>query len=54
MKRQVFALKFSAVYPLFVKKAERKGRTKGEVDQLICWLTGDELAKGKAIGKIMR
>ncbi|WP_077390926.1 DUF2200 domain-containing protein [Mobilibacterium timonense] len=37
---KVFAMKFSAVYPLLVKKAERKGRTKGEVDQLICWLTG--------------
>ena len=37
---KVFAMKFSTVYPLLVKKAERKGRTKGEVDQLISWLTG--------------
>lgn len=37
---KVFAMKFSAVYPLLVKKAERKGRTKCEVDQLISWLTG--------------
>lgn len=37
---KVFVMKFSTVYPLLVKKAERKGRTKGEVDQLISWLTG--------------
>jgi hypothetical protein len=30
----------SKVYPLYVQKAERKGRTKDEVDELICWLTG--------------
>lgn len=33
-------MKFSSVYPLYVQKAERKGRTKTEVDQVICWLTG--------------
>lgn len=37
---RVFAIKFSKVYPLYVQKAERKNRTKEEVDQLICWLTG--------------
>ncbi|MCI8516031.1 MAG: DUF2200 domain-containing protein [Hungatella sp.] len=37
---KVFAMKFSKVYPLLVQKAERKGRTKEEVDQIICWLTG--------------
>ncbi|MSS19616.1 DUF2200 domain-containing protein [Pseudoramibacter porci] len=37
---KVFAMKFSKVYPLLVKKAERKGRTKDEVDAVICWLTG--------------
>lgn len=31
---------FAAVYPAYVKKAERKGRTKEEVDRVICWLTG--------------
>ena len=91
---RVFAYKFSKVYPLYVQKAENKNRTKEEVDQLICWLTGytraglqkqikkesdletffaeapalhpnsalikyldkliDELAKGKALDKIMR
>ena len=33
-------LKFSSIYPLYVQKAERKNRTKAEVDQVICWLTG--------------
>jgi hypothetical protein len=33
-------IKFSKVYPLYVQKAERKGRTKEEVDELIGWLTG--------------
>jgi hypothetical protein len=38
--QKVFAMKFAAVYPLYVKKAERKARTQAEVDQIICWLTG--------------
>jgi hypothetical protein len=37
---RVFAIKFSKVYPLYVQKAEHKNRTRKEVDQLICWLTG--------------
>ncbi len=37
---RVFAMKFADVYPLYVQKAERKQRTKEEVDQVICWLTG--------------
>ena len=37
---KVFAMKFSKVYPLLVQKAERKNRTKQEVDEIICWLTG--------------
>jgi hypothetical protein len=39
-KHPVFAMKFSKIYPLYVQKAERKDRTKKEVDQIICWLTG--------------
>ena len=39
-KNRVFAMKFANVYPLYVEKAERKIRTKAEVDQVICWLTG--------------
>ena len=37
---RVFRMKFSKVYPLLVQKVERKGRTKAEVDEVICWLTG--------------
>ena len=37
---QIFAIKFAKVYPLYVQKAERKNRTKEEVDRIICWLTG--------------
>ena len=39
-KHHIFATKFARVYPLYVQKAERKNRTKEEVDQIICWLTG--------------
>jgi hypothetical protein len=43
-KHYVFAMKFAKVYPLYVQKAERKNRTKEEVDQIICWLTGYDQA----------
>jgi len=33
-------MSFARVYPLYVAKAERKGRSKAEVDEIICWLTG--------------
>lgn len=33
-------MSFARVYPLYVAKVERKGRTKAEVDQIICWFTG--------------
>jgi hypothetical protein len=39
-QERVFAIKFSSLYPLYVKKAESKGRSREEVDQTICWLTG--------------
>jgi hypothetical protein len=39
-KQQVFAMKFGDVYPLYIQKAERKNRTKDEVDQIVRWLTG--------------
>ncbi|MBI5953783.1 MAG: DUF2200 domain-containing protein [Chloroflexi bacterium] len=39
-KHQIFTMKFANVYPLYIQKAERKNRTKEEVDQIICWLTG--------------
>ena len=37
---RIFAMSFASVYPLYVQKAEKKGRTKQEVDEVICWLTG--------------
>jgi len=39
-KEKVFAMSFSKVYPLLLAKAERKGRTKAELDEIIRWLTG--------------
>ena len=44
-KHRVYAMKFAKVYPLYVQKAERKSRTKEEVDQVICWLTGYDRAQ---------
>jgi len=37
---RVYKMKISTVYPLYIQKAERKGRTKAEVDTIIQWLTG--------------
>jgi len=37
---RIFKSKFSSLYPMYVQKAERKSRTRAEVDQAICWLTG--------------
>lgn len=39
-RMNIRAIKFAKVYPMYVQKAERKGRTKAEVDELIFWLTG--------------
>jgi hypothetical protein len=40
MNHRIFKTSFASVYPYYVQKAEKKGRTKAEVDQIICWLTG--------------
>jgi hypothetical protein len=49
---RVFKLSFAGVYPLYIKKAEKKGRTKEEVDTIICWLTGyDQQALQQQIDK---
>jgi len=37
---RVYKMSFASVYPLYIKKAEKKGRTKAEVDAVIFWLTG--------------
>ena len=39
-KHNIYTMSLASVYPLYVAKAERKGRTKAEVDKIILWLTG--------------
>jgi hypothetical protein len=39
-KHRIYTISFASVYPLYIAKAERKGRTKAEVDEIIRWLTG--------------
>ena len=39
-KHRIYTMRFADVYPLYVAKAERKSRTKAEIDTIICWLTG--------------
>nr|WP_295975034.1 DUF2200 domain-containing protein [uncultured Bacillus sp.] len=52
MKPRIFTTAFSRVYPMYVQKAEKKGRVKEEVDTVICWLTGyDEHGLRKQIEK---
>ncbi len=45
---RIFGTPFASVYPHYVTKAERKGRTQAEVDQVICWLTGFDESELKA------
>jgi hypothetical protein len=39
-KHRIYTMSFASVYPAYVAKAEKKGRAKSEVDEIICWLTG--------------
>ena len=39
-KHRIYSMSFASVYPLYVTKAEKKGRTQAEVDQVVRWLTG--------------
>jgi hypothetical protein len=39
-KPRIYTTSFASVYPLYVMKAEKKGRTKAQVDEIIRWLTG--------------
>ena len=49
-KPRIYTMTFASVYPLYIKKAERKQRTKEEVDQIIMWLTGyDEIGLQKQV-----
>ncbi len=58
---KVFAMPFAKIYPLYIAKAEKKGRTQAEVDQVITWLTGydeaglrDCLARDVDLGTFFR
>ncbi|WP_422372709.1 DUF2200 domain-containing protein [Hoeflea sp.] len=52
-KHRIYTTSFSSVYKLYVAKAERKGRTKQEVDQIISWLTGyDQAQLGDVLDKM--
>ncbi|WP_066190000.1 MULTISPECIES: DUF2200 domain-containing protein [Gracilibacillus] len=48
-KHRIYAMSFASVYPHYVTKAEKKGRTKAEVDEIIHWLTGYSQAELEAI-----
>jgi hypothetical protein len=49
-QHRIFGLSFARIHPLYVEKAERKDRSRAEVDQVICWLTGyDEAGLERAI-----
>jgi hypothetical protein len=49
-KPRVFAISFASVYPLYVEKVEKKGRTKAELDEVLAWLTG---YKGQALKRVI-
>ncbi|TGM01095.1 DUF2200 domain-containing protein [Leptospira barantonii] len=52
MKSQkIFTMSFASVYPLYLQKVERKGRTQSEVDQIIFWLTGYDQ---KSLNKVLK
>lgn len=44
-QRSIYRMKFSSVHPMYVQKAERKQRTREDVDRIICWLTGYDQAQ---------
>lgn len=44
MAHKIYAMSFASVYPLYLKKIERKGRGQAELDQVIMWLTGYDMA----------
>ncbi len=49
---RIFKTSFASIYPMYIQKAERKGRTKEEVDTIIFWLTGyDELTLKQQVDK---
>lgn len=56
-EHRIFTTSVASVYPHYVAKVERKGRTKEEVDELIRWLTGcsqEELARSRKMERLLR
>ena len=50
-EHKIFAMPFSKIYALYIQKAEKKGRTQNEVDEIIFWLTGyDGASLSEAVG----
>ena len=49
-QHRIYTMSFASVYPMYVNKAEKKGRTKDEVDEIIAWLTGYE---GESLEAVM-
>jgi hypothetical protein len=47
---RIYSVSVGSVYPLYVAKAERKGRSRAEVDAIICWLTGHDPA---SLGEVL-
>lgn len=45
MSHRIYTIPFASIYPLYIEKVEKKSRTKEEVIQVICWLTGYELSQ---------
>ena len=50
-RHRINTMSFGRVYPLYIKKAEKKGRTKEEVNEIISWLTG---YKGRALASVLK
>ena len=50
MSHRIYSISFAKVYPLYIAKAENKGRTKAEVDEIIYWLTGHS---AKSLAEVM-
>ena len=51
MSHKIYTMSFAKVYPLYLAKAFKKNRTKSEVDEIICWLTGYQLNDIENIAK---
>lgn len=48
-KPRIYTMSFASVYPLYIAKAKRKGRTKKEVDEIVFWLTGHDATSLKRV-----